>query len=188
MHLLEDCPISNYLNSHLWIPEISGHAIWYTDTRSNNHTTPILTRHLYHIRQHTTRISDLHLQQTLVITTIQSMAVLPNNLHQYWGHRGYLATTSIEAITNILRSEILRNLNDNDVLKNPLELNSPEENQVRQEAPRQNSVTSASYRFQKYPRDPKKNLSEKRSRFKLLRQDSSPEHRRGEKRILLSDI
>mgnify|MGYP007071364766 FL=1 len=55
------------------------------------------------------------------------MAVLPNNLHQYWGHRGYLATTSIEAITNILRSEILRNLNDNDVLKNPLELNSPEE-------------------------------------------------------------
>ena len=53
------------------------------------------------------------------------MAVLPNNLHQYWGHRGYLATTSIEAITNILRSEILRNLNDNDVLKNPLELNSP---------------------------------------------------------------
>ena len=54
------------------------------------------------------------------------MAVLPNNLHQYWGHRGYLATTSIEAITNILRSEILRNLNDNDVLKNPLELNSPE--------------------------------------------------------------
>ena len=55
------------------------------------------------------------------------MEVLPNNLHQYWGHRGYLATTSIEAITNILRSEILRNLNDNDVLKNPLELNSPEE-------------------------------------------------------------
>ena len=54
------------------------------------------------------------------------MAVLPNNLHQYWGHRGYLATTSIEAITNILRSEILRNLNDNDVLKNPLELNSPQ--------------------------------------------------------------
>ncbi len=127
MHLLEDYPISNYLNSHLRIPEISGHAIWYTDTRSNNHTTPILTRHLYHIRQHTTRISDLHLQQTLVITTIQSMAVLPNNLHQYWGHRGYLATTSIEEITNILRSEILRNLNDNDVLKNPPELNSPEE-------------------------------------------------------------
>ena len=93
------------------------------------------------------------------------MAVLPNNLHQYWGHRGYLATTSIEAITNILRSEILRNLNDNDVLKNPLELNSPEENQVRQEAPRQNSVTSASYRFQKYPRDPKFFLSEKRSRI-----------------------
>ena len=92
------------------------------------------------------------------------MAVLPNNLHQYWGHRGYLATTSIEAITNILRSEILRNLNDNDVLKNPLELNSPEEDQVRQEAPRQNSVTSASYRSQKYPRDPKKNLSGKRSR------------------------
>ena len=90
------------------------------------HTTPKLTRHLYHIRQHTTRISDLHLQQTLVITMIQSMAVLPNNLHQYWGHRGYLATTSIEAITNILRPEILRNLNDNDVLKNPLELNSPE--------------------------------------------------------------
>ena len=84
------------------------------------------------------------------------MAVLPNNLHQYWGHRGYLATTSIEAITNVLRPEILRNLNDNDVLKNPLELNSPEENQVRQEAPRQNSVTSTSYRFQKYPRDPKK--------------------------------
>ena len=83
------------------------------------------------------------------------MAVLPNNLHQYWGHRGYLATTSIEAITNILHPEILRNLNDNDVLKNPLELNSPEENQVRQEAPRQNSVTSASYRFQEYPRDPK---------------------------------
>ena len=107
-NLLEDRPISNYLNSHLRIPEISGHAIWYTDTRSNNHTTPILTRHLYHIRQHTTRISDLHLQQTLVITMIQSMAVLPNNLHQYWGHRGYLATTGIEAITNILRSEILR--------------------------------------------------------------------------------
>ena len=85
------------------------------------------------------------------------MAVLPNNLHQYWRHRGYLATTSIEAILNILHPEILRNLNDNDVLKNPLELNSPEENQVRQEAPRQNSVTSASYRFQKYPRDPKKN-------------------------------
>ena len=55
------------------------------------------------------------------------MAVLPNNLHQYWGHRGYLVTTSIEAITNILRSEILRNLNDGDVHKNPLELNSPEE-------------------------------------------------------------
>ena len=121
------------------------------------HTTPILTRPMYHIRQHITTISDLRLLKTLVITTIQSMAVLPNNLHQYWGHRGYLATTSIEAITNILRSEILRNLNDNDVLKNPLELNSPEENQVRQEAPRQNSVTSASYRFQKYPRDPKKN-------------------------------
>ena len=86
---------------------------------------------MYHIRQHTTRISDLHLQQTLVITTIQSMVVLQNNLHQYWGHRGYLATTSIEAITNILRSEILRNMNDSDVLKNPVELNSPEENQVR---------------------------------------------------------
>ena len=70
------------------------------------------------------------------------------------GHRGYLATTSIEATTNILRSEILRNLNDNNVLKNPLELNSPE-TQSRYEAPRQNSVTSASYRFQKYPRDPK---------------------------------
>ena len=90
------------------------------------HSSPILTRPVYHIRQHITRISDLHLLQTLVITMIQSMAVLPNNLHQYWGHRGYLATTSIEAITNILRSEILRNLNDNDVLKNPLELNSPE--------------------------------------------------------------
>ena len=119
------------------------------------HTTPKLTRHLYHILQHTTSISDLHLQQTLVITMIQSMAVLPNNLHQYWGHRGYLATTSIEAITNILRPEILRNLNHNDVLKNPVELNSPEENQVRQEAPRQNSITSASYRSQEYPRDPK---------------------------------
>ena len=93
------------------------------------------------------------------------MAVLPNNLHQYWGHRGYLATTSIEAITNILRSEILRNLNDNDVLENPLELNSPEENQVRQEAPRQNSVTSASYRFQNI-RVILKKLSEKRSRIK----------------------
>ena len=126
MHLLEDCPISNYLNSHLRFPEISGHAIWYTDTRSKNHTTPILTRHLYHIRQHMTRISDLHLQHTLVITMIQSMAVLPNNLHQYRGHQGYLATTSVEAITDILRSEILRNLNDNDVLENPLELNSPE--------------------------------------------------------------
>ena len=54
------------------------------------------------------------------------MAVLPNNVHQYWGHRGYLTITSIEAIMNILRSEILRNLNDNDVLENPLELNSPE--------------------------------------------------------------
>ena len=152
------------------------------------HTTPKLTRHLYHILQHTTSISDLHLQQILVITTIQSVVIPPNNLHQYWGHRGYLTTTSIEAITNILRSEILRNLNDNDVLKNPLELNSPEEDQVRQEAPRQNSVTSASYRSQKYPRDPKKNLSENRSRIKILRQDSSPEHRRGEKRILLFDI
>ena len=91
------------------------------------HTTPTLTHPMYHIRQYTTRISDLHLQQTLVITTIQSMAVLPNNLHQYWGHQGYLATTSIEAITNILRSDILRNLNDSDVLENPLELNSPEE-------------------------------------------------------------
>ena len=93
------------------------------------------------------------------------MAVLPNNLHQYWGHRGYLATTSIEAITNILRSEILRNLNDNDVLKNPLELNSPEENQVRQEAPRQNSVTSASYRFQNIRVILNFFLSEKRSRI-----------------------
>ena len=82
------------------------------------------------------------------------MAVHPNPLHQYWGCRGYLATTSIEAISNILHPEILRNLNDNDVLKNPLELNSPEENQVRQEAPRQNSVTSTSYRSQKYLRDP----------------------------------
>ena len=110
----------------------------------NSYTNPSPISHpLTH-----TRISDLHLQETLVITTIQSMAVLPNNLHQYWGHRGYLATTSIEEITNILRTEILRNLNDNDVLKNPLELNSPEENQVRQEVPRQNSITSASYRFQ----------------------------------------
>ena len=56
-------------------------------------------------------------------------------------------------------------MNDNDVLENPLDLNSPEENQVRREAPRQNSVTSASYRSQKYPRDPKKNLSGKRSRI-----------------------
>ena len=92
-----------------------------------------------------------------MITTIQSMAVTPKQSAPVLGHRGYLATTSIEAITNILHSEILRNLNDNDVLKNPLELNSPEENQVRQEAPRQNSVTSTSYRSQKYPRDPKKN-------------------------------
>ena len=91
------------------------------------HTTPILTRPMYHIRQHTTRISDLHLLQTLVITTIQSMAVLPNNLHQYWGYQGYLATTRIEPIMNILHFEIQRNMNDGDVLKNPLELNSPEE-------------------------------------------------------------
>ena len=56
-------------------------------------------------------------------------------------------------------------MNDNDVLKNPLELNSLEEDQVRQEAPRQNSVTSASYRSQEYPHDAKKNLSEKRSRI-----------------------
>ena len=84
------------------------------------------------------------------------MAIHPAYLHQCWGSQTRLATTSIEAISNILRPEILRNLNDNDVLENPLELNSPEENQVRQEAPRQNSVTSASYRFQKYPRDPKK--------------------------------
>ena len=68
------------------------------------HTTPKLTRHLYHILQHTTTISDLHLQQILVITTIPSVVVPPNNLHQYWGRRGYLTTTRIEAITNTLRS------------------------------------------------------------------------------------
>jgi hypothetical protein len=55
------------------------------------------------------------------------MVVHPNSLHQYWGCRTPLATTSIEAISNILRPEILRKLNDNDVHKNPLELNSPEE-------------------------------------------------------------
>ena len=68
------------------------------------HTTPKLTRHLYHILQHTTSILDLHLQQILVITTIPSVVVPPNNLHQYWGHPGYLTTTRIEATTNTLRS------------------------------------------------------------------------------------
>ena len=48
-------------------------------------------------------------------------------MHHYWGSRTPLATTSIEVISNILRPEILRNLNDNDVLENPLELNSPKE-------------------------------------------------------------
>lgn len=68
------------------------------------HTTPNLNHHLYHILQHTTSISDLRLQQILVITTVQSVVVPPNNLHQYWGRRGYLTTTRIEAITNTLRS------------------------------------------------------------------------------------
>ena len=68
------------------------------------HTTPKLTRHLYRILQHTTSTSDLRLQQILVITTIQSVVVPPNNLHQYWGRRGHLTTTRIEATTNTLRS------------------------------------------------------------------------------------
>ena len=68
------------------------------------HATLKLSRHLYHILQHTTNISDLRLQQILVITTIQSVVVPPNNLHQYWGRRGYLTTTRIEAITSTLRS------------------------------------------------------------------------------------
>ena len=84
------------------------------------------------------------------------MAVLPNNLHQYCGHRGYLATTSIEAITNILRSEILRNLNDNDVLKNPVEVNSPEE--IKLDRRHQDKTLC----------DPKKLLSEKKSRIKNI--------------------
>ena len=81
---------------------------------------------MYHIRQHITRdlgnssiLDSRNHNDTKYGGTLElSTPIL--------GMPGYLATTSIEAISNILRPEILRNLNDNDVLKNPLELNSPE--------------------------------------------------------------
>ena len=90
------------------------------------HSTPILTRPVYHIRQHITKdlgnssISDprKHNDTKYGSTPELSAPVLRC--------RGYLATTSIEAISNILRPDILRNLNDTDVLKNSLGLNSSE--------------------------------------------------------------
>ena len=80
----------------------------------------LLLRH-YNILQNIFyyRLSQVHLPRILESTTILSMAVHPNSLHQYWGCRTPLATTSIEAISNILRPEILRKLNDNDVSRIP---------------------------------------------------------------------
>lgn len=72
-----------------------------------------------------------------------SMALHLDSLHHYSGGRTPLATTSIEEISNILHCEILRNMNDNDVLKIPLELNSPEEIKLD----RRHQVRTPSHRY-----------------------------------------